>query len=76
MVFKVRNWKVTATRYEFTKGDPFYGGWLDYEGKSGCCGSGWTGNRFMVYSDGGISYDFPETVPKYLEKAILNKCKF
>ena len=76
MVFKVKNWKVEVTRYEFTKGDSFYGGWLDFEGKSGRCGSGWTGNRFMVQKGWRISYDFPETVPNYLEEAILNKCEF
>ena len=76
MKFKVRNWAVEIKRFEFPNQTPFYGGWLDYEGKSGRCGSGWTGNGVMVYHDGRISYDWPETVPNYLEEALLNKCKF
>lgn len=75
MVFKVRNWSVDIRKNE-RRGEVYYTGWLDFEGKSGRCGSGWTGNRFMVQKGWRISYDWPETVPNYLEEALLNKCNF
>ena len=75
MVFKIRNWNVELRKNE-RRGEVWYTGKLDFEGKSGRCGSGWTGNSFMVQKGWRISYDFPETVPNYLEEAILNKCEF
>lgn len=77
MKFKVRNWMVDVEKRKYARGEEsYYAGWLDFEGKSGRCGTGWTGNRVTVRQDGRIFYDWPETVPNYLEEALLNKCKF
>lgn len=77
MKFKVRNWMVNVEKRKYVRGEEsYYTGWLDFDGKSGRCGTGWTGNRVSVEQDGRISYDWPETVPNYLEEALLKKCKF
>lgn len=75
MKFKVRNWAVELKKYS-RNGEVYYGGWIDYEGKAGLCGTGYTGNRFTLYAHGRIFYDWPETIPKYLQEAILKRCKF
>ena len=76
MKFKVRNWMVDVEKRTDSCGEEYYTGWLDFEGKSGYCGTGWTGNGVTVRQDGRIFYDWPETVPNYLKEALLNKCNF
>lgn len=77
MKFEVRNWTVNVEKRKYSRdGSTYYAGWLDFEGKSGRCGTGWTGNQFILYQEGRIAYDWPETVPRYLENSILRKCQF